>query len=75
MISFEGCSPSFIFMSSITKQLWDKVNFSEILSLLGCHQKFLLEEPGRRRTLGMKGDLKVCDDLVYDFMILDKCDD
>jgi len=36
-----------------------------------CRQKFLLEDSGRRRALGMKGELKVCDDLVYDFMILD----
>jgi len=42
--------------------------------LLGCHQKFLLEDPGWRRALCMKSELKVCDDPVYDFMILDKCD-
>ena len=48
---------------------------SEILSLLfGYHQEFLLYEPGWRRPLGMKCELKMADDPVDNFVIFDKGD-
>ncbi len=48
---------------------------SEILApLFGCHQKFLLDDLRGRWSFGMKSEFEVSDDLINDFMILDKRD-
>ncbi len=48
---------------------------SEILApLLCCHQQFLLDDLRGRWSFGMKGELEVSDDLINDFMILNKGD-
>ena len=48
---------------------------SEILAhLLGCHPEFLLDDLRGRRPFGMESELEVSDDLIDDFMILDKGD-
>jgi hypothetical protein len=48
---------------------------SEILApLFGCHQQLLLDELRGRWSFGMKSELEVSDDLINDFMILDKGD-
>jgi hypothetical protein len=43
------------------------------LPLLGCHQEFLLDTL-RMGTFGHEGELEVSDDLINDFVILDKGD-
>jgi hypothetical protein len=49
--------------------------FSEISApLFGCHQELLLDKQRGRRSFRMKSELKVNDDLINDFMILDKRD-
>ena len=48
---------------------------SEILApLCGCHQQLLLDDLRGRWSFGMKSELEVRDDLINDFMILDKGD-
>ena len=48
---------------------------SEILApLFGCHQQLLLDDLRGRWSFGMKSELEVSDDLINDFMILDKGD-
>ena len=48
---------------------------SEILPpLLCCHQQFLLEDLRGRWSFSMKGEHEVSDDLINDFMILNKGD-
>ena len=42
--------------------------------LLGCHLEFLLDDLRGRRSFGMESELEVSDDLIDDFMILDKGD-
>jgi len=44
------------------------------LSFLGCHQKFMLCNLRGRWSFGMKSELEMIDDLINDFMILDKRD-
>ena len=43
-------------------------------SLFGCHQHLLLDHLRRWWSFGMKSELEVRDDLINDFMILDKGD-
>jgi len=40
--------------------------------LLGCHQKFLLENSEQKRTLGSEGELEVTEDLIDDLKIFNK---
>ena len=48
---------------------------SEILAhLRSCHLEFLLDDLRGRRPFGMESELEVSDDLIDDFMILDKGD-
>ena len=48
---------------------------SEILvPFFGCHQQLLLDDLRGRGPFGMKSELEVSDDLINDFMILDKGD-
>jgi hypothetical protein len=49
---------------------------SEILpTLLGCHQKLLLENMRWRRPFSFKGEFEVGDDPVDDLWLFDKRDD
>ena len=53
-----------------------RTSLSEIFfSLLGCHQKFLLDNLRGRRALGCEDELEVANDLIDDLMVFDKGDD
>ena len=52
-----------------------RTSLSEIFfSLLGCHQKFLLDNLRGRRALGCEDELEVANDLIDDLMVFDKGD-